>query len=149
MSAPTTPVPDAARSPRVEPEAAQELLALAARELRRAVGELGHVALPHSLLFLPGRLEWACQFGVDALAVRLARQSAWEGRRCDLAEAFGRLNPAFGPVHHGAWPAPVDLGGGDRGRQQRAQRRELELCMGERFARMLPPFEPAEGGAAA
>ncbi len=144
MSAAAMSVP-ASSPPRVDPEAARELLALAARELRRAVEELGDTALPLSLVLLTGRLEHAGRRGVGAFTVELTRDSVWAGRRCDLADAFRRLNPGFGPVHTGAWPASVD-GGYDATRQQRAQRRELELCMGARFARMLAP---AEGGGAA
>jgi len=142
VSAVAASVPAVAPLPRVEPEAARELLALAARELRRTVEELGHAALPHRLLFLTNQLEWASTHGVHAFAVELARENVDAGRRCDLADAFTRLNRGFGPVHVGAWPASVD-GGYDARRQQRAQRRELELAMGERFARMLLP---AEGG---
>jgi hypothetical protein len=64
------------------------------------------------------------------------RASVQVGRRLDMTEAFNRLNPAFGvPAEHGCWEATPEQ------RQQRAavQRRELELSMGERFARMLPP----------
>jgi hypothetical protein len=131
---------------KVEPEAALALLEVAARELRRAAEDLGARVVPHSILFLANDLEHACQWRqVDAFTVELAYQGAYQARRCDLADAFKRLNPEFDEIHRGCWPS--DLSGDDRRRQQRAQRRELELSIGERFARMLAPA--CQGGEAA
>jgi hypothetical protein len=124
--------------PEVEPEAALALLEVAARELRRAAEDLGPCVVPRSILFLASGLERICDLGqVGAADVEDAHRSAYQARRCDMAEAFTRLNPEFVEVHRGCWP--IDLGAYDRRRQQRAQRRELELSMGERFARMLAP----------
>jgi hypothetical protein len=124
----------------VETDAALELLELAAREIRKAIEELGLSVTPHSLLFLAGRLDWACEQGVNVLAVRLAREAAYRARRCDLRDAFIRLNPTFAVrIHDGCWAGTVDVGDRDRERQRRAQRHELELSMGDRFAKMLVP----------
>jgi hypothetical protein len=134
-------------APEVEPEAALALLEVAARELRRAAEDLGPALVPHSVLFLARGFERICDMGqVDALEVEMAHRSAYQARRCDMAEAFKRLNPEFGEVHQGCWSEDIDVGGYDRRRQQRAQRRELKLSMGERFAAMLAP---AVGGEAA
>jgi hypothetical protein len=124
----------------VETDPALELVGLAAREIRQAIEELGLAATPHSLLFLAGRLEWARDQGVSTLAVRLAREAAYRARRLDLRDAFIRLNPGFAVrVHDGCWDAVADPGGRDLERQRQAQRRELELSMGKRFAKMLAP----------
>jgi hypothetical protein len=140
MTAPSRPVT-------VESEAAVALLELAARELRQAVEELGPAVLPLSLLFLTRNLEEACADGVTAFAVELAQQSAYRARRCDLAEAFPRLNPAFGGVHDGCWPGPLDPRGRDRTRQQQVQHRELGLALGQRAAELLcPPPTAADDG---
>jgi hypothetical protein len=81
---------------------------------------------------------------LQALELGWLRDARYWGRYCDLVRAFQQLNPDFGPVHYGCWPA--SSAPGEVQQQQRAQRRELELSMGERFARMLAP---AEGGEAA
>jgi hypothetical protein len=123
------------------------LLELAARQLRQAVEELGPAGLPHSLLFLADHLEWACEQGADALAVKLARHGAYRARCCDLAEAFPRLNPGFAvPVHDGCWPGRLDLRGSDGRRQHQAQRRELALALGQRAADLLCPPPAADDG---
>ncbi len=136
----TTAVPAAPGPPTVDPEAALALLELAHRQVERLLDEsdvpLGNLAWHlGSALAVPGGR-------VDAATVERARWFVWVGRRLDLADAFRRLNPGFGAVHYGCWPSSVD----DRARQAAAQRRELELAMGARFARMLAP---AEGGGAA
>jgi hypothetical protein len=143
-----TATTSAARPPIIEPEAALALLELAAREVRLAAIELDYAA-PHSVLFLANTLEQAVDRSrIDAFQVELARRSTYQARRCDLAEAFHRLNPGFGRVHDGCWPTELDsITRYDAKRQRRAQRRELELCMGERFAAMLAPA--SEGGEAA
>ncbi len=137
----TTIVPETA-APRVDPEAALALLELAHRQVERFLDEsdvpLGNLAWHlGSALAVPGGR-------VDAATVERARWFVWVGHRLDLTDAFHRLNPGFGAVHHGCWPSVV----GDRARQAAAQRRELELCMGERFARLLVPLVPVEGGRA-
>ncbi len=59
----------------------------------------------------------------------------------DLTGAFDRLNPSFGVrAEHGCWDATPE----QRTRRAAVRRRELELAMGERFARMLPPAEVGE-----
>jgi plasmid replication initiation protein len=58
-----------------------------------------------------------------------------------MTRAFDRLNPTFGVrAEHGCWDATAEQ------RQQRAavRRRELELAMGERFARMLARVQGGE-----
>ena len=135
MTATTTAVPAAPGPPTVDPEAALALLELAHRQVARLLDEsdvpLGNLAWHlGSALAVPGGR-------VDAATVERARWFVWVGRRLDLTDAFRRLNPGFGAVHHGCWPSVV----GDRARQAAAQRRELELCMGERFARLLVPVE--------
>jgi hypothetical protein len=136
----------AAPSITVDPEAAVALLELAARQLRQAREDQGPAGLPRSVLFLLGNFELACKVGVTALAVECAQQSAYRARRCDLAEAFTRLNPGFGiEVHQGCWPAPLDPTGTDRTRQQRTQHHELALALGERAAELLRPRPASDG----
>jgi hypothetical protein len=141
MSVPPRPV-------RVEPEAALELVGLIQQQMARLIS--GHepkaTTQPNVTYQLDGALERLIQElrgdrlirwrALDAEAVAYVRASVQVGRRLDMTEAFNRLNPAFGvPAEHGCWEATPEQ------RQQRAavQRRELELSMGERFARMLPP----------
>src|SRR6266542_2942957 len=135
MTATTTAVPEAAAPgpPTVDPEAALALLELAHRQVARLLDEsdvpLGNLAWHlGSALAVPGGR-------VDAATVERARWFVWVGRRLDLTDAFRRRNPVCGAVHYGCWPSAA----GDRARQAAAQRRELELCMGARFARMLAP----------
>jgi len=60
-----------------------------------------------------------------------------------MTEAFDRLNPTLGVrAEHACWDAVPE----QRARWAAVRRRELELSMGERFARMLAPVE---GGDAA
>ncbi|HZD71653.1 MAG TPA: hypothetical protein VFA45_22915 [Actinomycetes bacterium] len=78
---------------------------------------------------------------LNAEAVASVRRAVQVGRRLDMTEAFDRLNPTFGVrADHGCWDATAGQ------RQQRAvvRRRELELAMGERFARMLAPLHGGE-----
>jgi hypothetical protein len=136
MSATATPVAA------VEAEAALELVRLLAGELGRLAGDwpaeqpylIGQLLAPLGSIARRGVLR-----ADDAAWLRDARY--W-GRRCDAVKAFQRLNPGFGPVHNGCWEAEIVPH--DVERQTIAQRRELELSMGERFARMLAP---AQGGA--
>jgi hypothetical protein len=130
----------AVRVTKVEPEAALELVGLVAAQLRRLIGEATPTA-PSLVYLLRGGLEEISEHGrpLDAFQVGLLRQSVWRGRRLDMAEAFNRLNPTFG-VTVGAWCYPADLDNPQG--HAAAQRRELELSMGERFARMLAPAHP-------
>jgi hypothetical protein len=126
----------------VQPEAALELVRLLTGELERLHADfaatqrylLGQLLLP---------LRDVLQYGqLDATTVTLLRKARYWGHRLEMGSAFERLNPGFDEVHHGCWPAvPAEAR-----RQAAAQRRELELSMGERFARMLAP---AQGGEAA
>jgi hypothetical protein len=123
----------------VDPEAAMELVRLAAEVLKRIDDERAD-EMPLSVAFLAIRLEGVAERGVlDAFAVESARVGAYRGRCIEMHRAFARLNPGFGPVHSGGWGrVPTETRC-----QAAAQRRELELSMGDRFARMLPP---AQGG---
>jgi hypothetical protein len=148
MSAPPRPV-------RVEPAAALELARLIQRQMVRLIQEHepGASTQPNVAYQLAGALESLLQelcgdrpirwLALDAEAVAYVLRAVHVGRRLDMTEAFNRLNPAFGvQAEHGCWDATAEQ------RQQRAavRRRELELSMGERFARMLAP---AQGGEAA
>jgi len=129
---------------KVEPEAALEAVGLVAGQLRRLIDETNPTS-PALVYLLAGALEQISENGrLDAPQVKLLRRSVWRGRRHDMAAAFNRLNPEFG-VHVQAWCYPtvtVD----DAPAKAAVLRRELELSMGERFARMLAP---AMGGEAA
>ena len=124
----------------VNPEAAVELVRLAAQVLKRIDDERVD-ELPLSVAFLAVRLEGIAERGVlDAFAVESARVGAYRGRCLEMHRAFARLNPGFGPVHSGGWGrVPTETRC-----QAAAQRRELALSMGERFARMLPPVQGGE-----
>ncbi len=129
----------------VEREAALELVVLLARQLRLLISESAQCA-PNLVYQLAGGLEMTASAGIDADQVERLRWRAWCGRRLDMAEAFDRLNPGFAVQVHAGYLA-AHLAGNTELRQQAAvQRRELELSMGERFARMLVP---AQGGEAA
>jgi hypothetical protein len=148
MTAPTA-VP-ATAAPRLEPEAAVELVRLVQQQMARLMTEheRGATTQPNVAYQLAGALERLLRdlpvYGVlDAAAVARVRWSAWVGRRLDMTEAFNRLNPTFGVrAEHGCWDAVPE----QRDRRAAVRRRELELSMGGRFARMLVP---AEGGEAA
>jgi hypothetical protein len=127
----------------VDPEAAMELVRLTARVLKRMDAEHPADTTPLAVAFLAIRLEGIAERGVlDAHALESARAGADRGRRLDLHRAFGRLNPGFGPVHSGGWgPVPTEAQC-----QATAQRRELQLCLGERVADLLdPPADPSGG----
>jgi hypothetical protein len=146
-----TAVP-AIAAPRVDPEAAVELVGLVQRQMARLIQEHepGATIQPNVAYQLEGALETLLQdLGtarwreLDATAVAYVRYSVLVGRRLDMTQAFNRLNPTFGVrAEHGCWDATAE----QRARRAAVRRRELELAMGERFARMLPP---AEGGDAA
>ncbi len=137
----------AARVATVEPEAALELVGLVAGQLRRLIEETGTPTptLPALIYLLAGGLEQISEQGrpLDAFQVELLRQSVWRGRRVDMAGAFNQLNPTFG-VRVDGWCFPASTVSAGPPAQAAAQRRELELSMGERFASMLTP---AWGGA--
>ena len=145
----TTAVP-ATAAPRVEPEAAVELVGLVQQQVARLIAEHEPEATtqPNVAYQLAGALETLLQDlgtarwrALDADAVARVRRSVRVGRRLDMTEAFNRLNPTFGvPAEHGCWDAVPE----QRARRAAVRRRELELCMGERFARMLPPVEGGE-----
>jgi hypothetical protein len=143
-------------SPRVEPAAAVALVGLVQQQMGRLIQEHepGATTPPNVAYQLTGALESLLQGvrrdrptsthrALDADAVEQVRWSVWVGRRLDMTEAFNRLNPTFGVrAEHGCWDAVP----AQRARRAAVRRRELELAMGERFARMLIP---AEGGEAA
>jgi hypothetical protein len=132
MSAPPHPII-------AEPEAAVELVDLVHQQLARLIRE-SEAPLPNVVWQLAYSLEDVRE--LDEITVAQARQSVRLGRRLDMAEGFALLNPQFGvPVDH--WDGIFPRHGAV---QAAAQRRELELSMGERFARMLAP---APGGEAA
>jgi hypothetical protein len=140
----TTAIP-APVAPRVDPEAAVELVGLVQEQVARLITEheRGATTQPNVAYQLADALERLLRDlryrALDAEAVAKIRRRVLVGRRLDMAEAFALLNPTFGvPVDHwdGWFPR-------HRAVQAAARRRELELAMGERFARMLPP---AEGG---
>ncbi len=146
----------ASPSPRVEPEGAVELVGLIQQQLARLITEheRGANTQPNVAYQLAGTLESLLQDlhrdrsfpnhrALDADMVAYVRRSVQVGRRLDMTRAFDRLNPTFGVVaEHGCWDATPE----QRARRAAVQRRELELAMGERFTRMLPP---AEGGGTA
>jgi hypothetical protein len=150
-----TAVP-APAAPQVEPEAALALVGLVQQQMGRLIQEHepGATTQPNVAYQLAGVLESLFQGlrpdppasthrVLDADAVEQVRWSVWVGRRLDMTEAFDRLNPQFGVrAEHGCWDAVPE----QRARRAAVRRRELALCMGERFARMLVP---AEGGDAA
>jgi len=146
----TAAVADTSPSPRVEPEAAVELVGLVQQQMARLITEheRGANVQPNLAYQLAGALESLLRdlpaYGVlDADAVERVRRSVRAGRRLDMTAAFNRLNPTFGVrAEHGCWDAVPE----QRTRRAAVRRRELELSMGERFARMLVP---AEGGEAA
>ncbi len=130
---------------RVDPEAAVELVGLAARALEVLLDE--DAVSGNLVCHLVGALSGIAEAGtLDADQLERASWYAWCGRRVDLARAFDRLNPGFGmAVHNGRLLARYDPGGdADQRRQAAVQRRELELAMGERFARMLVPVRGGE-----
>jgi hypothetical protein len=151
----TAAVP-APAAPRVEPEAALELVRLVQQQVGRLIQEHEPRATtpPNVAYQLAGALEsllhgllrdrpTSTHRALDADAVEQVRWSVRVGRRLDMTEAFNRLNPQFGVrAEHGCWDAVPE----QRARRAAVRRRELALCMGERFARMLVP---AEGGEAA
>jgi hypothetical protein len=155
MTAAPAAVP-AVVAPRVEPEAVVELLGLVQGQVARLVAEheRGANVQPNVAYQLAGALESLLQDlrgdrpfplrrALDAEAVAKVRQGVLVGRRLDMTQAFNRLNPGFGVrAEHGCWDATAE----QRARRAAVRRRELELSMGERFARMLPPVE---GGASA
>jgi hypothetical protein len=136
----------------VESEAAVELVDLIQRQMARLISEHepGATTQPNVTYQLAGALErllrgrasrWPT---LDAEAVAYVAASVRVGRRLDMTEAFNRLNPTFGVrAEHGCWDATAE----QRERRAAVQRRELELSMGERFARMLAPA--CRGGEAA
>jgi hypothetical protein len=138
----------------VESEAALELVDLIQRQMGRLISEHepGATTQPNLTYQLAGALERLLQelrgrairwSALDAKAVAHVAWSVRIGRRLDMTEAFNRLNPTFGvPAEHGCWDATAE----QRQRRAAVQRRELQLSMGERFARMLAP---ARGGEAA
>jgi hypothetical protein len=146
----------ATAAPRVDPAAAVELVGLIQEQVARLITEheRGANTQPNVAYQLEGALESLLQDlhggrpfpdhrALDAEAVAYVRYSVLVGRRLDMTRAFDRLNPTFGvPAEHGCWDATPE----QRARRAAVRRRELELVMGERFARMLPP---AEGGEAA
>ncbi len=145
MTAIVTAVP-AAAAPRVEPEAAVELVSLVQQQMGRLIQEHEPEAttLPHVAYQLAGALKGLTDLRVlDAAEVARVRQAVRIGRRLDMADGFTRLNPTFG-VRVDYWSIDPLPGGHEQ--QAAAQRRELELAMGERFARLLVP---AQGGGAA
>jgi hypothetical protein len=137
-------------APRVEPEAAVELVGLIQRQVDRLISEheRGANTQPNVAYQLAGALErlledlgrdrpFSIRRALDADAVAYVRRSVQVGRRLDMAEVFAVLNPTFGvPVDHwdGWFPRHRTV-------QATARRRELELSMGVRFARMLAPVE--------
>src|SRR6266511_462103 len=154
MTAIVTAVP-AAAAPRVEPEAAVDLLVLVQQQMGRLIREHEPQATtqPNVAYQLAGALESLLQGlrgdrptlihrALDADAVEQVRRSVRVGRRLDMTDAFDRLNPTLGVrAEHGCWDAVPE----QRARRAAVRRRELELAMGERFARMLVP---AAGGEA-
>jgi hypothetical protein len=133
----------AARVTKVEPQAALELVGLVAGQLRRLIDETGSDQ-PCLVYLLAGALERLDE--LNAFEVEQVRVTVWRGRRLDMAEAFNQLNPTFGePVK--AWCYPPGMEDDDAETKAAAQRRELELSMGERFARMFAPA--CQGGEAA
>jgi hypothetical protein len=137
------------RAPRpavtIRPQAALDLIGWAARCTRLLIDEAGFPR-PHLAYHLAGALEEIAAGNRTDPA--FLGWMCWAGRRKDMADAFARLNPDFGvQVHHGATWARYDIDGVDQHHQAAAQRRELELSMGERFARLLAPAH--SGGEAA
>lgn len=141
-------------APRVEPEAAVELVGLVQGQVARLVAEreCGGNVQPNVAYQLAGALESLLKdlrgdapvrrwLGLDASAVAYVRHAVRVGRRLDMTRAFDRLNPGFGvPAEHGCWDTTAE----QRQRRAAMRRREVELSMGERFARMLPPAEGCE-----
>jgi hypothetical protein len=135
----------AAPAPRVDPDAALELVEAIGEPLRLLITESSPV-LPN----LAYQLAAACEqtvndSAVDAAQVARVRWFAWAGRRLDLAAAFSQLNPEFGEVHHGCYQGHHYGGADDRLRQAATQRHELALALGDRAADLLDP--PADQGA--
>ena len=142
-------------SPRVDPAAALELVSLIQQQMARLIQEHEPEAItqPNVAYQLAGALGSLVQDlggdrpslihrALDADAVEQVRRSVRVGRRLDMTDAFDRLNPTFGVrAEHGCWDAVPE----QRARRAAVRRRELELAMGERFARMLVP---AAGGEA-
>ena len=127
-----------------------ELVGLIQQQMSRLIQEheRGANTLPNVAYQLAGVLETLLQDlgtarwrALDAEAVEQVRWSVLVGRRLDMTAAFNRLNPTFGVrAEHGCWDAVPE----QRARRAAVRRRELELSMGERFARMLPPPEGGE-----
>jgi hypothetical protein len=149
----TTAAP-ATAAPRVDPAAAVEPVGLVQQQMDRLIQEHepGATTQPNVAYQLAGALQSLLQDlqdrplpirrALDAQAVAWVRWFIWVGRRQDMTDAFNWLNPTFGVPAEPGW----NQGPQQRARRATVQRRELELAMGERFARMLPP---AEGGGAA
>ncbi|SRR6266498_1416064 len=145
-----------ALSPRVDPATAVELVDLVRQQLHRLIQEHdpGATTQPNVAYQLTDALESLVQGlrrdrptsshrALDAAAVARVRWRLLVGRRLDMTEAFDRLNPTLGVrAEHACWDAVPE----QRARWAAVRRRELELSMGERFARMLAPVE---GGDAA
>jgi excisionase family DNA binding protein len=139
----TTAVPDTSPSPRVDPAAAVELVGLVQQQMGRLITEhqRGATTQPNLAYQLAGALERLLRDlpvhrALDADAVEQVRWSVRVGRRLDMTDAFNRLNPTFGVrAEHGCWDAVP----AQRARRAAVRRRELELAMGGRFARMLVP----------
>ncbi len=144
----------ASPSPRVDPAAALELLSLIQQQVGRLIQEHEPEATtqPNVAYQLAGALERLLQGlrgdrpasihrALDADTVEQVRWSVRVGRRLDMTDAFNRLNPTLGVrAEHGCWDAVPE----QRARRAAVRRRELELCMGERFARMLVPVQSGE-----
>ncbi|SRR6266487_11471 len=145
----------ASPSPRVDPAAAVELVSLVQQQVGRLIQEHepGATTPPNVAYQLADALESLLQGlrgdrpasthrELDADAVEQVRWSVRVGRRLDMTEAFNRLNPQFGVrAEHGCWDAAPE----QRARRAAVRRRELELSMGGRFARMLVPAEDGGG----
>lgn len=145
----------ASPSPGMDPAAAVELVDLVQQQMARLIQEheRGANTQPNVAYQLAGALESLLQdlggdrpirwWALNAEAVAYVRRSVQVGRRLDMTSAFNRLNPTFGVrAEHGCWDATAE----QRSRRAAVRRRELELSMGERFARMIAP---APGGEAA
>jgi hypothetical protein len=140
----------------VEPAAALELVGLVQQQLARLISEheSGADTQPNATYQLAGALESLLQGldppgerrfprwqGLNVEAVDYVRYAVHVGRRLDMTRAFDRLNPTFGVrAEHGCWDATAE----QRQRRAAVRRRELELSMGERFARMLAPVQGGE-----
>jgi hypothetical protein len=120
----------------VDPAAALELVGLVARQLKQVDQERPADQVPLVVGFLAfGLEEIAAHHRLAAFDVEMLREAAWRARRLDLVRAFRAFNPGSGPVHAGCWgPLPSE-----RRLQATAQRRELQLALGDRVAGLLCP----------